>query len=187
MRDYKTSRKFSKTNLTENRIVTKLITVTKYITDKRMASSRFSVAVHALALLASHSDKQLKSEQVACLVKTNPVVIRRLLSDLSRASLVISQAGAMGGSRLAQDPTQISLWQIYQAVADKEVFALHRKTPDEHCQIGRSIQAVLSAVQDRLDAALEISLGKISLAEVLQMIETENENCQTKLDQEKRK
>lgn len=152
-----------------------------------MASSRFSVAVHTLALLASHGDKQLKSEQIACLVKTNPVVIRRLLSDLSRANLVVSQAGAAGGSRLAQDPTKISLWQIYQAVADGEVFALHRKTPDEHCEIGRSIQVVLSSIQDRLDAAIEISLGKISLAEVLQMIETENRNCQTKFNGEKRK
>ncbi len=146
-----------------------------------MASSRFSIAVHTLALLA-HGDveKSLKSEAIACLVKTNAVVIRRLLSDLSTAKIVVSQAGATGGSRLAKKPQEISLFEIYRAIEGGEVFTLHRKTPSEHCDIGRSIQAVLGEIQDVLDAAIEERLGKISLAEVLQMIETENENCKAK-------
>ena len=146
-----------------------------------MASSRFSIAVHTLALLA-HGDgeKSLKSEAIACLVKTNAVVIRRLLSDLSSAKIVVSQAGAAGGSRLAKTPAEINLFEIYRAIEGGEIFTLHRQTPPESCDIGRTIQAVLGEIQDVLDAAVEESLGKISLAEVLQMIETENENCKAK-------
>lgn len=145
-----------------------------------MASSRFSIAIHTLSLLANKSEKPLKSEYIACLVKTNAVVIRRLLADLARANLVVSQAGASGGTRLARQPEQISLSEIYRAVADGRVFSLHRKTPDEHCDIGRSIQAVLCQIQNNLDEAVEASLGRISLLEVLEMIRAENENCKAK-------
>jgi Rrf2 family protein len=152
-----------------------------------MANSRFSIAIHTLALLAHQSEKPLKSEYIACLVKTNPVVIRRMLIELSRANLVVSQAGAAGGTRLSRRPEEISLWEIYQAASDGQVFTLHRKTPDEHCDIGRSIQAVLGAIQAKMDAAIEASLGKISLAEVLEMIKAENENCRAKWREEKTK
>lgn len=149
-----------------------------------MASSRFSIAVHTLALLAHEAEKPLKSEYIACLVKTNPVVIRRLLADLARAGFVQSQAGAAGGTRLAQTAAEINLFSVYQAVEDGQVFALHRKTPDAKCDIGRSIQTVLTEVQTGLDQAVEESLGKISLAEVLEMIKAENKNCQARFLEE---
>lgn len=142
-----------------------------------MASSRFSIAVHTLALLANEDDKSLKSEYIACSVKTNAVVIRRLLSDLSQAGIVVSQAGATGGTRLARKPEEITLIEVYRAVEGGEIFALHRNAPDDKCDIGRSIQEVLTAIQDRLDKAVEKSLGSINLAEVLQMIEMANGYC----------
>jgi len=146
-----------------------------------MASSRFSVAVHTLALLAREGEARwLKSEQIACLVKTNAVVIRRLLSDLAAAKIVVSQAGASGGTKLARQAEEISLFEIYRAVEGGEIFALHRQKPAEHCTIGRSIQVVLCQLQNRLNCAVEDSLGKISLAEFLKMIETENKKCKQK-------
>ena len=53
-------------------------------------SSRFAVAVHILTLMAWSEDEPLKSEQVAESVNTNPVVIRRMLCELSEANLVVS-------------------------------------------------------------------------------------------------
>ena len=150
-----------------------------------MASSRFSIAVHTLALLVRDDDggaaEFLKSEYLACLVKTNAVVVRRLLADLARAGIVVSQAGATGGTKLARKPEEINLHQVYQAVEDGQVFALHRKTPDAHCLIGRSIQAVLGDISDKLDTAIEESLGKISIADVVRMIEIENKKCITEI------
>ena len=146
-----------------------------------MASSRFSIAVHTLALLARYDGaaaELLKSEYLACLVKTNAVVVRRLLADLARAGIVVSQAGATGGTKLARSAEEINLHQIYQAVEDGQVFALHRRTPDAQCHIGRGIQAVLGDISDKLDVAIEESLGKISIADVVRMIEIENEKCE---------
>jgi Rrf2 family protein len=142
-----------------------------------MASNRFSIAIHTLGLLARAEDKPLKSEQIACLVKTNPVVIRRILSELGRARLVVSQAGAAGGTRLARKPEEILLVEIYRVIESRQIFALHRQKPDEHCEIGQSIEVVLLQIQNKLDRAIEEGLGKMTLAEVLRMVEEENDRC----------
>ena len=145
-----------------------------------MASNRFSIAIHALGLLARAEDKPLKSEQIACLVKTNPVVIRRILSELRRAQIVVSQAGAAGGTRLARKPEEILLVEIYRVIESRQIFALHRRKPDEKCEIGQSIEVVLLQIQNKLDRAIEDGLGKMTLAEVLRMVEDENERCRTR-------
>ncbi|HEX8196978.1 MAG TPA: Rrf2 family transcriptional regulator [Pyrinomonadaceae bacterium] len=145
-----------------------------------MASNRFSIAIHALGLLARAEDKPLKSEQIACLVKTNPVVIRRILSELRRAQIVVSQAGAAGGTRLARKPEEILLVEIYRVIESRQIFALHRRKPDEKCEIGQSIEVVLLQIQNKLDRAIEEGLGKMTLAEVLRMIEDENERCRSR-------
>lgn len=150
-----------------------------------MASSRFSIAVHTLGLLARAEGKSLKSEQIAVLVKTNPVVIRRILSELGRAQLVISQAGATGGTRLARKPEEILLVEVYRAIEIREIFALHRKKPDERCEIGQSIEVVLLQIQNKLDRAIEDSLGKFTLADVLEMIEDENRRCRARMTENK--
>ena len=61
-------------------------------------SSRFSVAVHILTLMARADDEPMKSDQMAGSVNTNPVVFRRILCELARAELITSQTGASGGS-----------------------------------------------------------------------------------------
>lgn len=146
-----------------------------------MASNRFSIAIHTLGLLARASDgKPLKSEQIACLVKTNPVVIRRILSELGRAQIVVSQAGAAGGTRLARKPEEILLVEIYRVIESRQIFALHRNKPDEQCEIGQSIEVVLLQIQNKLDRSIEEGLGRTTLADVLQMIEEENERCRAR-------
>lgn len=146
-----------------------------------MASSRFSIAIHTLGLLARADGKPLKSEQIAELVKTNPVVIRRILSELKRARLVVSQAGAAGGTRLARKPEEVLLVEIYRVIESRQIFALHRQKPDERCEIGQSIEVVLLQIQNRLDRAIEEGLGEMSLADVLQMVEEENVRCRARM------
>jgi DNA-binding IscR family transcriptional regulator len=113
-------------------------------------NSRFAIAVHTLALLANHEDSPLKSEFIACFVKTNP--------------------GASGGSRLKKKPEEISLWEIYQAVETDAAFAVHRPLSEGECKVSRNIEAVLINIQNRVDKAVWQTLRCITLAEVLQLI-----------------
>jgi Rrf2 family protein len=130
-------------------------------------SSRFAVAVHVLTLMAWADDEPLKSEYVAESVNTNPVVIRRMLCELAESKLVVSQTGAMGGSKLARQPEQITLLDIYQAVESPGVFSLHRHPPNRHCPVGVNIGTVLNQVLDEVDSAVERVLANITIKDVV--------------------
>ncbi len=80
------------------------------------ANLRFSTAIEALALMATEPEKFHTSQALASALATNPVVIRRLLSALSRAGLVTSAKGPSGGTHLAKSAKQITLRDIYRAL-----------------------------------------------------------------------
>ncbi|MCA1637067.1 MAG: Rrf2 family transcriptional regulator, partial [Acidobacteria bacterium] len=132
------------------------------------ANSKFSIAVHVLAILARSCDERIKSDYIAKSVNTNPVVIRRLLSTLYESGLVVSQTGTCGGSCLTRQPNEISLLEIYRTVSKSEVFALHPNTPDQHCAVGKNIQAVLEKLQSEVDEAIEERLSKYTLQDVIE-------------------
>ena len=57
-------------------------------------SSKTSVAIHILTMLALKGECVVTSELIAESVNTNPVVIRRLMGLLREAGLVDSRPGA---------------------------------------------------------------------------------------------
>lgn len=133
-------------------------------------NSRFAVAVHVLSLMAWSGEEPLKSEQVAESVNTNPVVIRRMLLELAEAGLVVSQTGSLGGSRLANDPAKTTLLDVYQALECGGVFSLHRQPPNRDCPVGVNIETVLGDVFLEVDSAVERTLGKITINDVVQRL-----------------
>lgn len=135
------------------------------------ANSQFSMAVHVLSMLARSKDENLKSDYLAGSVNTNAVVIRRLLGQLNQAKLVVSQTGASGGSRLARCPSEITLSEIYKAVNCGEVFALHGKSPNKDCPVGKNIEAVLCCLQKEIDRGIEEKLSRYTLQNVFEMVE----------------
>lgn len=134
------------------------------------ANSRLTVAAHALAWMAlvrRSSDEFVTSERIAASVNTNPVVIRRLLAAVSKAGLVASRRGAGAGWMLARDLSEITLLDVYQAIDQGPIFALHRTTPNQECVVGHGIGPVLTAVYDDVEDALRSELAKTTLEDVL--------------------
>jgi Rrf2 family protein len=121
--------------------------------------------------MAWADDEPLKSEHVAESVNTNAVVIRRMLCELAESKLVVSQSGAMGGSKLARGPEQITLLDIYQAVESRGVFSLHRHPPNRHCPVGVNIGTVLNQVLDEVDTAVESVLRNITIKDVVSRLQ----------------
>lgn len=135
------------------------------------ANSQFAIAVHILTVLAKAGENaNVKSDYIAASVKTNPVVIRRLLGDLNQAKLVVSQTGANGGTRLAKCPSLINLADVHRAVSCGKTFALHRQTNDD-CSIGKNIQCVLEKLQLEISDVVEVKLAQFSLRSVLEAVE----------------
>lgn len=150
--------------------LTNFLIVTILVTDMA-ANSQFSMAVHIMTMLARADHENVKSECLAGSVNTNAVVIRRLLGQLGHANLVISQTGAAGGTRLAKNPTDIKLTDIYKAISCGEVFALHPKGPNQDCPVGKNIEAVLCCIQKDIDRAVGEKLSQYTLQNVIEMIE----------------
>jgi Rrf2 family protein len=135
------------------------------------ANSQFAIAVHVLTILAKGGDERVKSDYIAGSVNTNPVVIRRLLSNLQEASLVVSQVGATGGTSLARQPKDINLSEVYNALPCGEVFALHSKEPNQDCPIGKNMAAFLCGLQKEIDKSIEEKLSQYTLRDVIEAIE----------------
>ena len=95
-------------------------------------------------------------------------MIRRLLGQLGHADLVISQTGAAGGTRLARDPSEIRLAEIYKAVSCGEVFALHPKEPNQDCPIGKNMAAFLCGLQREIDKSIDEKLRQYTLRDVIE-------------------
>ncbi|MGW5095445.1 Rrf2 family transcriptional regulator [Streptomyces nodosus] len=134
------------------------------------ANSKLTVATHALAWMALNERQGCElttSDQIANSVKTNPVVIRRLMSEMSKAGLIESRRGAGAGWRLARSPETISLWDIDKALGPEATFAMHRNEPSDSCPIARGIRPALLPVYARVDDAIRRELASTSLAEVL--------------------
>lgn len=99
-------------------------------------NTRFTVAVHLMALLAITRNKgqTVTSEILASSVGTNPVVIRQMMSCLKKAGLLVTRNGVPGGE-LTKAEEDISLLEIYKAVRkdlDAPLFDFH-PNPNPRC------------------------------------------------------
>ena len=131
-------------------------------------SSRFTIAVHILSLLAINPTSHNTSEWIAGSVNTNPVIIRRVLGQLKKAGLVNVRPGA-GGAYLIKGLEDITLFDIYQAVEvvkEDELFHLHEQ-PNPKCPVGNNIQSVLQLVLISAQSAMEEILMKVTMRQVV--------------------
>ena len=136
-----------------------------------LSSSRFVVAIHALSVLARAAGKgPVCSNMVAQSVHTNPVVIRRLMSELEKARLVRSVAGRSGGFELDRKADDITLADVYRAVEDEAVFRMHKMDPQAECPVAKQIGKILSGPLKAAENALSHSLAGTTLKDVASAI-----------------
>lgn len=124
------------------------------------------MAVHIMTVLVYLREKT-SSELLSESVNTNPVVIRRLLSELNRAGLIRAERGKQGGFTLARDAKDISLLDIYRAVnGDEGLVSLHDNPENPACAVSCKVRGVLSKHLDNAQGVFERELGKVMLADV---------------------
>ena len=63
-----------------------------------MYSTKYSVSIHILSLIALKEEQPITSEYIAGSVNTNPALVRRLMSSLKKAGLIRAQTklGVLG-------------------------------------------------------------------------------------------
>ncbi|HIX25310.1 MAG TPA: Rrf2 family transcriptional regulator [Candidatus Lachnoclostridium avicola] len=138
-------------------------------------SSRFTIAVHIfMCIHIFEKDHKITSDFLADSIQVNPVVIRRLLSQLKAAGLVRVQRGS-GGASMAKPLDQITFLDIYRAVDCVEEGALFHfhENPNPNCPVGRNVHRVLDGRLKQIQDAMEREMAGITLESVMK----DTENC----------
>jgi Rrf2 family protein len=127
-------------------------------------------AVHIMSFIAYAGDEGTTSEAIAKSLKTNPVVVRKLLKLLERQGLVALRQGRHGGVGLTHPASRITLGQIYKAVeSERGVFAMRGQVHDG-CRVAGAMKRRLGPIFNATNDAVEQALSKTTLAELVRGI-----------------
>jgi Rrf2 family protein len=129
-----------------------------------MINTQFETAVVLLILLAANPYTKLNWVEMADRSGKNDTVIRRSMTTLGYAGLVLSQRGSSGGWMLARHPKTITLEDIYRAVVRRPFIGELRKRsiPRASRRLDRELRAVIEAASDTGLARL----ANVSLADI---------------------
>lgn len=132
-------------------------------------SSRLSIALHMFACMEYFkNDYKITSDFIASSVGVNPVIIRKITSQL-RDSGLVNVARGTGGVSIAKDPEDISLLDVFEAVDSIEngkLFSFH-ENPNTKCPVGGSIHLILDDKLERVQNAMEKEMAAITVADVI--------------------
>ncbi|WP_449388361.1 Rrf2 family transcriptional regulator [Chryseobacterium lineare] len=130
-----------------------------------MNNTRFATAIHIMTLLAESPQEWLTSEWMAGSININPVMVRKELSVLKEAGLIISRQGKVGGSQLAKNANDIKISEIYSAVKNTEVLGKKNNNPNPACTVGKEINEHLETLFSETDQLVIRFLGNKTLRE----------------------
>lgn len=131
-----------------------------------------STAIQIMTILAYRNDMTVKvsSETLAGSLRSNPGLVRRVLSKLAKAGLVNTQLGRNGGASLARPASKISLRDVYDAVNDGPLFGTFEKAPLESCKVSCQIGHILGTTYEQLQNGLRVNMEKIKVSDLVKMI-----------------
>jgi Rrf2 family protein len=128
---------------------------------------QFTVAAHIMAALGFFNGKEISSATLAESVNADPTFVRKSLSKLSKAGLIVTTRGMNGASTLTRSPKLITLLDIYRASAAPPTFAIHSYPVEKRCPISSNIKGCMSSVLKKAQTGFEKSLDGITLADVV--------------------
>ena len=127
--------------------------------------SRLSRMLHVLLHMARH-ERPMTSDEIARMLGTNPVVVRRTMAGLRDAGYVRSEKGHGGGWLIATDLAAVTLLDVHRAVGGPRLFTIGNENPNADCAVERVVNAALESALNEAEALLIERLGTVSLAEL---------------------
>jgi Rrf2 family protein len=128
---------------------------------------QFSVAAHIMTALGYFHGEEISSAALAESVNADPTFVRKSLSKLSKAGLIVTTRGKNGASTLTRPPGQVTLLDIYRASAAPPTFAIHSYPVEKKCPISTNIKGCMSTVLRQAQESFESTLDAITLADVV--------------------
>lgn len=131
-------------------------------------SSRFTVALHIFTCVETFKDQyKITSDFLAGSINTNPVIIRKILTQLKNAGLITVARGT-GGVNLTRPLNEISFYDVYEAIEPVEngdLFSFHT-SPNPQCPVGRNIHNLLDDKLKAIQLAMEAEMKKYTIEDL---------------------
>jgi DNA-binding IscR family transcriptional regulator len=125
--------------------------------------SRLSGVLHILLHMAARA-QPVTSEDLAKMLATNPVVIRRGMAGLRRQGYVRSEKGHGGGWTLVCDLSKVTLRDIYVALGSPSLLAIGNRTEAPGCLVEQAVNAALERAFHDAEELLLARFGQVTLA-----------------------
>ena len=131
-------------------------------------SSRFTIGLHILTAIDTFQNEyKVTSDFLAGSIRTNPVVVRRILGQLKKAGLIESSQG-VAGITIPKPLEEISFYDVYAAiepVEEGDLFRFH-DSPNPDCPVGRNIHTLLDGKLREIQNAMEEKMRQYTLADL---------------------
>ena len=128
-------------------------------------SSRFTVALHIFTCVDTFGNEyKITSDFLAGSINTNPVIIRKILSQLKNAGLITVARGT-GGIKTTRPLKEITFYDVYEAIEPIEngdLFNFHTG-PNPQCPVGRNIHVLLDDKLKAIQLAMENEMKKYTI------------------------
>jgi len=119
--------------------------------------------LHILLHMA-HAGRQLTSEELARMLRTNPVLVRRTLAGLRERGLVSSEKGHGGGWVVKRPLDAITLYDVYEALGEPELFAIGHRSEQSQCLVEQAVNTALDQTFAEAEAMVLARLRAVTLA-----------------------
>lgn len=133
-------------------------------------SMKCSVAVHCLIFIYEAKGRaRVTSTLLAQSTGCNPVVIRNILSALKKAGM-ISVARGPGGAELLKEPSEITLYMIYDAMEPEGLSSLIgiHSCEDRKCPVAKNIRFVLQDPYQKIEDSIRQTMEGITLESMIE-------------------
>lgn len=133
-------------------------------------SYKLSDAIHILAYIVIYGNGDLSSRAIAASVESNASVIRGLMGDLTKAGLISTVSGS-AKPRLARNPGDITVLDIYKAVnMNHNLLHIDPKT-NPMCIVGGNIQDTLGNFYTEIEETAYAKMNELSLKDIIDDIQ----------------
>lgn len=124
--------------------------------------TRLSGVLHVLLHL-SQANEPLTSDRLAKTMGTNPAVFRRTMAGLRNAGYLRSGKGHGGGWSLAKPLSEITLFDVYEALGHSGLFAFGLRNDMPNCKVEKAVNTALSHTMSEAEALLVARFKEITL------------------------
>ena len=136
-------------------------------------SNKLSDGVHILAYIDICKDGDLSSAAIAGSIESNPSLVRRMMSRLSKAGLLVSRPGVVA-PKLGRPADEITLLDVYKVMEDNQNLLHIDEKTNPACIVGGNIQETLTGIYDQIQKNAEDSMAQVTLQQIIDSILVNN-------------